>query len=98
MKGLSLLLKLFLQSKEEWVSKGALTADMVWKHPRGKSYGKRYLPETVGRCLRSMEESKIIAVREDGISVKYRYVPEHLRAAYIPSSQRKDKDKIWLQK
>lgn len=74
--------------KEEWVSKGELTADKLWYHKEGVRYGKRYLPETVGRCLRSLEESRIIAVKEDGISVKYRYIPHEWRMKYIPVSQR----------
>lgn len=98
MNGLALQLKQHLRANGNWVSKGTLTADIVWKHPKGKNYGKRYLPETVGRCLRSMEEDKLVAVQGDGISVKYRYIPEEFRGRYIPSSQRKNKEELWLQK
>lgn len=86
--GLPLLLVTHLIRENVWVSKGVLTADMVWKHPKGKNYGKRYLPETVGRALRSMEEQKIIAVRDSGISVEYKYLPPEYRKRYIPSSSR----------
>lgn len=78
----------YLQRINSWASKGSLTADKVWMHQRGKHYGKRYLPETVGRALRSLEEQKIIAVRSSGISVEYRYLPSNLRVRYIPSSAR----------
>lgn len=98
MNGLALQLKLHLRAKGNWVSKGTLTADTVWKHQKGKSYGKRYLPETVGRCLRSMEEEKLVAVRQDGISVEYRYIPEEFRGKYIPWTQRNDKRLLWQQK
>ncbi len=98
MKGLPLQLKLHLQSKACWVSKGTLTADKVWKHDTGKNAFKRYLPETVGRCLRSMEEDKILAVRDEGVSVEYRFIPFEHRHKYIPWSQRSDKKVLWLQK
>lgn len=90
--GLPELLIGYLFHNKEWVSKGTLTADMVWKHPRGKNYGKRYLPETVGRALRSLEEQSIIAVKNDGISVQYKWIPHELRRRYIPSSVRIGKD------
>ena len=73
-----------------WYSKGTLTADMIWKHPRGRNYGKRYLPETVGRVLRHLEESSIIAVKDDGISVQYKWIPVKYRGQYIPYSARPD--------
>lgn len=86
--GLPELLENHLKFVKVWVSKGTLTADMLWKHPRGKNYGKRYLPETVGRALRGLEEEKVIAVKEDGISVQYKWLPPELRGRYIPSSVR----------
>ena len=81
-------LKAWLAQNWEWHPKGKLTADMVWKHTHGKSYGKRYLPETVGRALRSLEEHSLIAVKDLGISVQYKWLPLERRASYIPSSQR----------
>lgn len=73
----------------EWISKGTLTADMQWRNQTpGKNRGKRYLPETVGRALRSLEESSIIAVKDDGISVQYKWIPFELRGRYIPWTYR----------
>jgi len=77
-----------LMDAKQWVSKGTLTADKVWKHQSGKSAGARYLPETVGRALRSLEESSVIAVKEDGISVQYKWIPIDMRNKYIPFTQR----------
>lgn len=87
--GLQLLLVQHLRNLS-WVSKGNLTAEIIWKHPRGKNAGKRYLPETVGRALRLLEEQKILAVRSNGLSVEYKYIPSELRERYIPSSARPD--------
>ncbi len=86
--GLPAQLVSFMQSPHVWHAKGKLTADMQWKHQRGKNYGKRYLPETVGRALRSLEENRVIAVKADGISVQYKWLPSDMRKRYIPSSQR----------
>ena len=86
--GLPQLLVSHLSKVGDWIPKGTLTADMVWKHPQGKNSGKRYLPETVGRALRLLEESSVIAVKEDGISVRYKWIPSQMRERYIPSSQR----------
>lgn len=78
-------------NKDVWVLKGTLTADIQWHHKGGKSNGKRYLPETVGRALRSLEEQCIIAVKEDGISVLYKWLPFKMRVRYIPHSHRTSK-------
>ena len=86
MKGLPLQLVVFLQ-QADWVPKGELTA-LVWRHTSGKRIGARYLPETVGRALRHLEEDKVIAVKQCGISVQYKYLPEERRARYIPCSAR----------
>lgn len=88
LKGLPAQLVSYMQGKD-WFAKGTLTADMVWKHNRGKHYGVRYLPETVGRALRTLEERSIIAVKADGISVQYKWIPHSLRPRYIPFSDRK---------
>lgn len=86
--GLASQLVHYLRTNHEWFSKGTLTADMTWRHNKGKSIGKRYLPETVGRALRLLEEQSIIAVKQDGISVQYKWLPHERRAQYIPSSSR----------
>ena len=88
MKGLPNQLVGYLSRTKDWCSKGTLTADMVWRHERGRRAGVRYLPETVGRSLRSLEEDSVIAVKDDGISVQYKWIPHELRAKYIPSSVR----------
>lgn len=75
-------------TNKEWISKGTLTADMEWRRQTGRRYGTRYLPETVGRALRLLEEKSIIAVKQDGQSVAYRWIPERFRGVYIPYSRR----------
>lgn len=88
-------LRFWLKNNWDWHPKGKLTADMVWKHKRGRSAGVRYLPETVGRALRLLEEASIIAVKEDGISVQYKWLPHEKRPSYIPFSKRADKSKLF---
>ena len=84
-------IKRFLSAHpSEWHNKGKLTAEMVWKYQTGQKYGARYMPETVGRTLRSLEEDKFIAVKDDGKTVQYRWIPENWRAKYIPYSRRPD--------
>lgn len=75
---------------KDWFTKGQLTADMEWKRTQGRNYGKRYLPETVGRALRLLEEKSILAVRGEGVSVAYKWLPEEYRKHYIPYSRRPD--------
>jgi len=87
LKGLPAQIVSYMRGKD-WFAKGILTADIVWKHQRGKHAGVRYLPETVGRALRTLEEKKIIAVKPCGISVQYKHIPPELRWRYIPSSER----------
>ena len=72
----------------EWRSKGTLTADMVWKHVAGKNYGNRYLPDSVSRTLRRLEEQSIIAVKGENVSVQYKWIPPMMRHTYIPWSRR----------
>lgn len=88
LKGLPKQLVGYLRVNWAWHAKGHLTADKVWRHDVGKHYGKRYLPETVGRTLRSLEEQSVIAVKADGISVAYKWLPFEKRASYIPITQR----------
>ena len=94
--GLPAQLDSYLRSAGRWISKGHLTAEVEWKHQRGKHTGARYLPETVGRALRHLEEASNIAVRESGISVEYKWLPFELRGRYIPSSARPDSEKDTL--
>lgn len=75
------------ERKDEWVPKGDITA-VNFYHENGKSRGAKYLPETVGRALRTLEEQKIIAVKPCGISVQYKYLPIERRGTYIPTSAR----------
>lgn len=88
LSGLPLQVKSFLfERRNDWVPKGDITA-VTFYHETGKSRGARYLPETVGRTLRNLEEQHIIAVKPCGISVQYKYLPLHLRERYIPTSSR----------
>lgn len=88
LKGLPAQIVAYMRGKD-WFAKGTLTADIVWKHQRGKYAGTRYLPETVGRALRLLEEKKYIAVKPCGMSVQYKHIPQELRWRYIPFSSRK---------
>ena len=88
LRGLPAQIVGYMSHHHVWHSKGTLTADIVWKHTQGRNYGKRYLPETVGRALRLLEEKSIIAVKEQGISVQYKWIPHEMRKRYIPSSSR----------
>jgi len=90
MNGLKSVLTMYLQKKSDWTPKGNLTA-VTWFH---KNSQKQYLPETVGRELRELETEKVIAVKPDGVSVQYKYIPEDIRERYITSSQRTD-DKLF---
>lgn len=87
LRGLQHLIERYLAHKG-WYTKGALTADIEWKRQTGREYGKRYLPETVGRALRLLEEKSVIAVRGEGVSVAYKWLPEEYRRHYIPYSRR----------
>lgn len=88
LRGLNGQLASYLQSHHEWHAKGTLTADMTWTRKQGRKYGTRYLPETVGRALRHLEEVSILAVKDDGISVQYKWIPHAMRPAYIPTVRR----------
>lgn len=50
------------------------------------------MSETVGRTLRTLETSSVIAVKDDdnGKSVVYKWLPKERRASYIPWSERPD--------
>lgn len=79
----------------QWYPKGTITADMVWKHKGGRHNGARYLPETVGRALRLLEQRKVIAVKQAGMSVQYKWLPLDRRQSYIPFSERTNKEKLF---
>lgn len=82
----------YLFKNQEWIAKGALT-EMKWYHTNSP---KTYLPESVGRELRDMEVESIIGVKDDGVSVQYKYLPKTHRQSYIPTSMRWDKDQLFL--
>lgn len=77
----------FLKEKHEWHHKGFLT-ERVWTNPKNRT---RYMPETVGRTLRILEESSIVACKPEGKSVLYKYMPSigYYRDEYIPRSARR---------
>jgi hypothetical protein len=73
----------WLMVEKEWSAKGHITR-IVWKDDRGVPY----LPETVGRALRSAEESSRLAVKYDGKNTLYKWLPYERRDSYIPTSSR----------
>lgn len=89
LSGLSLQLAEYL-AKGNWTSKGHIT-DTRWVNRKN---GVRYLPETVGRALRRLEEGSILAVKKDGKSVQYKWIPHEMRTHYIPTSERQG-DKLF---
>lgn len=93
MQSLGEQIRYWLQTNWDWHPKGKLTAEMIWKHKRGKHSGVRYLPETVGRALRTLEERSVIAVKQDGLSVQYKWLPPARRGNYIPFSERTNHQK-----
>lgn len=81
----------YLAQSNQWTPKGHLTDRMQWF----KKSRVVYLAETVGRALRDAETEKQIAVKDDGISVQYKYLPENIRDRYICSSDRTDKNVLF---
>jgi len=75
----------WLMRQENWIAKGEITR-IVWKDDRYIPY----LPETVGRALRTAETKKRIAVKYQGKNTLYKWLPHERRANYIPTSERKD--------
>lgn len=82
----------FLANKGCWESKGALTDHCTW-HYTEKGITKTYLAETVGRKLRLLEEESRIAVKSEGSSVQYKFLPTDKRNRYIPWSIRPEGQK-----
>lgn len=79
----------WLMRQEKWIAKGEITR-IVWKDDRYIPY----IPETVGRALRTAETKKRIAVRYSGKNTEYRWLPHELRKRYIPASERDEKNKF----
>jgi hypothetical protein len=88
LRGLQAQLVAHMRTDHVWYAKGLLTDSLVWKHKSGQRYGKTYLAETVGRALRRLEEQRVVAVKPDGISVQYKWLPPERRGSYIPWSSR----------
>lgn len=82
--------------KGVWKHKGDIEK-VAWFHKDGTT---PYLVDTVDRTLRDMESEKQIAQKPDvnSKSILYKYLPEQLRAIYIPYSERPNgmKDKIFI--
>lgn len=85
-------LTVFMRDIKCWVVSPDITDNMVWKNQRTF---KKYTSQTVGRQLRKLEESRILAVRDYGKTKQYKFIPEHLRSKYIPTSSRTDKDVLF---
>lgn len=82
-KSLQDKLVFFLFENKGWVSKGEITRK-IWRSDKGTTF----LPETVGRSLRSAEENHRIAVKYEGKNTLYKWLPFERRESYIPTSQR----------
>lgn len=77
-----------LKKDHRWFSKGELTR-LEWKRwSPTHSMTKTFLPETVGRALRDLEENKIVAVKYEGKNTLYKWLPQEFRSKYIPTSER----------
>lgn len=83
--GLPTLLTHYLRQSGEWKAKNSLT-QMVWKYEDGS--GRVYGADLVSRKLRNIEEDGVIAVKHVRGHSHYKYVPDYLRALYIPVSER----------
>jgi hypothetical protein len=58
---------------------------MKWTNQKD---GSTYIPDTVGRTLRLMQESRVIAVRYEGKNTVYKFLPLYRRHDYIPLDER----------
>ena len=90
-RSLAKQLYLYLVKSKEWTPKADLTR-IEW---RNKKNGTTYMPETVGRDLRTLEETKMIAVKPLGVTVQYKYLPEEMKGAYIPTSERTNQNVLF---
>lgn len=75
----------------QWFRKGQVTDDIDWFYIE-KGEKKKALADTVSRELRSAEENKRVARRDNGKSCEYRFLPPEHRERYIPFSMRENKD------
>lgn len=75
----------YLFERKDWIPKGEILL-LTWKDDKGK----RYMADTVSRKLREAESEKRIAVKPDGVSVVYKWLPYERRSRYIPTSVRKN--------
>ena len=75
----------WLMEQKTWVAKGEITR-IPWKGHMGTTY----IPETVGRTLRKAEKRKRIAVKPQGKSIQYKWLPYDRRERYIPTAVRPD--------
>lgn len=92
-ESLSKRLAFFLKKEQKWLSKGYITDTLEWFYYE-KGIKKKYLSETVGRKLRELESNSIIAVKPDGVSEQYKYLPLEIKSRYIPYSLRENKSII----
>jgi hypothetical protein len=79
----------YMASHNEWKSKGHVTDTLSWGYIE-KGVLKHYLSETVGRKLREAESESRLAVKQDGDSVQYKFLPPDRRKSYIPWSSRSE--------
>lgn len=84
------LVKHLFDHKDEWHAKGNLLL-REWRDKRGT----RYMADTVSRKLREAEENSLIAVKYDGRTTLYKWLPHERRASYIPTSERTD-DRLFV--
>lgn len=89
-KSLKIRLVAYLKSKNEWIPKGYITDTLEW-HYYEKGIKKKYLAETIGRKLREAESESLIAVKPDGVSEQYKFLPNELKSRYINYSLRTNK-------
>lgn len=86
------LVHYLMENYPVWKPKGEILL-LTWKDDNGK----RYMADTVSRKLREAEESKRIAVKSDGKkSLVYKWLPLDLRNNYIPTSERKNPDVLFV--
>ena len=73
----------FMQN-QDWFHKG----DLLSRKWVNLKKGGHYMPSTVDRELRKLEECKIIAVKKPTGSDEYKWLPHYMRERYIPTSER----------
>jgi hypothetical protein len=80
------LIKYFKEHSDRWVHKGELL-----KTEFRSSKGIPFMSDTVATMARKLQRDSIVAVQDDKYnkSIEYKWIPLHLRASYIPVSDRK---------